>query len=35
MKTLAELQAVYRLPLPDLIHRASEELRSHRAPEDI
>jgi len=35
MKTLAEFQSVYRLPLPDLIHRASEVLRSNRAPADI
>jgi biotin synthase len=35
MKTLAEFRVVYRLPLPDLIHRASETLRSNRASADI
>jgi len=35
MKTLAEFQVVYRLPLPDLIFRAAEVHRSNRATGDI
>jgi biotin synthase len=35
MKTLAEFRAVYRLPLPDLIHRAGEVGRAHRDTADI
>lgn len=35
MKTLAEFQAVYRLPLPDLVNRAGAVRRAHRASDDI
>jgi biotin synthase len=35
MKTLAEFQAVYRLPLPDLLFRAAEVHRAHRNTGDI
>jgi biotin synthase len=35
MKTLAEFQAVYRLSLPDLVHRAGTVRRAHRASDDI
>jgi len=35
MKTLAEFQAVYRLPLPDLVYRAGGVRRAHRAADDI
>src|SRR5262245_6610857 len=35
MKTLAELQAVYRLPLPELIFRAAEVHRAHHDTTDI
>jgi|SRR5262245_38083344 len=35
MKTLAEFQAVYRLPLPELIFRAAEALRAHRGQADV
>lgn len=35
MKTLAEFQAVYRLPLPDLMFRAAEVHRAHRDPADV
>src|SRR6266851_702375 len=35
MKTLEELQAVYRLPLPDLVFRAAEVHRQHHDISDI
>ena len=35
MKTLADLQAVYRLPLPDLLYRAATVHREHHDPADI
>jgi len=35
MKTLAEFQSVYRLPLPDLIHRAGAVQAEHRGHQDI
>src|SRR5436190_5353949 len=35
MKTLAELQAVYRLPLPDLVFRAAQVHRQHHDVCDI
>src|SRR5262245_44219976 len=35
MKTLADLQAVYRLPLPDLLFRAAQTHRSHHDVADI
>jgi biotin synthase len=35
MKTLAELKAVYDLPLPELIFRAAETHRQHHDPSDI
>src|SRR5688572_25318742 len=35
MKTLAEFQDVYRLPLPELIFRAAEVQRRHHDPADI
>jgi biotin synthase len=35
MKTLAELRAVYRLPLPDLLFRAAQVHREHHDPADI
>jgi len=35
MKTLEELKAVYRLPLPDLIFRAAEVHRKHHDVRDI
>jgi biotin synthase len=35
MKTLAELRAVYDLPLPELIFRAAEIHRAHHDPADI
>jgi len=35
MKTLADFQAVYRLPLTDLIHRAGDARRARRASDDI
>jgi biotin synthase len=35
MKTLAEFQAVYHLPLPDLIFRAAEVQRAHRGTTDV
>jgi biotin synthase len=35
MKTLAEFQAVYRLPLPELMFRAAEVHRSRRDPADV
>jgi len=35
MKTLAEFQAVYRLPLPELMFRAAEVHRSRRDPTDV
>ncbi len=35
MKTLADLQAVYRLPLPDLLYRAATVHRAHHDPADI
>jgi biotin synthase len=35
MKTLAEFQAVYRLPLPELVFRAAEVRRAHRGPADV
>jgi biotin synthase len=35
MKTLAELQAVYHLPLPELMHRAAEVHRAHHDYGDV
>jgi biotin synthase len=35
MKTLAEFQAVYRLPLPELIFRAAQVQRAHRGQADV
>ena len=35
MKTLAEFQAVYHLPLPELMFRAAEVHRAHRDPNDV
>jgi len=35
MRTLADFQAVYRLPLTELILRAAEVRRAHRASDDI
>jgi biotin synthase len=35
MKTLAEFQAVYHLPLPELMFRAAEVHRAHRDPQDV
>ena len=35
MKTLAELQAVYQLPLPDLVLRAAEVHRAHHDYGDV
>jgi biotin synthase len=35
MKTLAELRAVYDLPLPDLLFRAMQVHRSHHDPADV
>jgi biotin synthase len=35
MKTLADLRAVYRLPLPDLLFRAAQVHREHHDPADI
>jgi biotin synthase len=35
MKTLADFQTVYRLPLTELILRAAEVRRAHRASDDI
>src|SRR6266404_963521 len=35
MKTLAELKAVYELPLPELMFRAAEVHRTHHDPRDI
>jgi biotin synthase len=35
MKTLAEFQAVYRLPLPELMFRAAEVHRARRDPADV
>src|SRR6266480_1927940 len=35
MKTLAELQSAYRLPLPDLIFRAAAAHRRHHDVADI
>jgi biotin synthase len=35
MKTLADLQAVYRLPLPDLMFRAAQVHRAHHDAGDI
>src|ERR1044072_4549039 len=35
MKTLADLRAIYDLPLPDLILRAAEVHRAHHDPGDI
>src|SRR5262249_51623122 len=35
MKTLADLQAVYRLPLPELLYRAATVHREHHDPADI
>ena len=35
MKTLADLQAVYHLPLPELMFRAAEVHRAHHDPGDI
>jgi biotin synthase len=35
MKTLAEFQAVYHLPLPELMFRAAEVHRTHRDPADV
>jgi biotin synthase len=35
MKTLAEFQAVYRLPLPELMFRAAEVHRARRDPTDV
>ncbi|MEI7684183.1 MAG: biotin synthase BioB [Planctomycetota bacterium] len=35
MKTLADLQAVYRLPLPDLLYRAATVHRENHDPADI
>lgn len=35
MKSLEELQAIYRLPLPELMHRAAEVHKAHRDYSDI
>ena len=35
MKTLAEFQATYHLPLPELMFQAAEVHRAHRNPSDI
>src|SRR3954468_19416372 len=35
MKTLAELRAIYRLPLPDLLFRAAQVHREHHDPADV
>src|SRR5688572_15357250 len=35
MKTLAELEAVYRLPLPELLFRAAVAHRAHHDVRDI
>lgn len=35
MKTLAELKAVYELPLLDLVFKAAQVHRQHHAPDDI
>ena len=35
MKTLAEFQAVYHQPLPELMFRAAEVQRAHRDPADV
>src|SRR3954449_12034651 len=35
MKTLADLQDVYHLPLPDLLYRAATVHREHHDPADI
>src|SRR5262245_1688039 len=35
MKTLADFQAVYRLPLTELVFRAAEVRRAHREPADV
>src|SRR5438874_5406233 len=35
MKTLAELKAVYELPLPELMFRAAEVHRAHHDPTDV
>jgi biotin synthase len=35
MRTLADLQAVYRLPLPELLYRAATVHREHHDPADI
>jgi biotin synthase len=35
MKTLAELRAIYRLPLPELLFRAAQVHREHHDPADI
>lgn len=35
MKTLAEFQAAYRLPLPELMFRAAEVHRARRDPSDV
>src|SRR5918911_223095 len=35
MKTLADLQAVYRLPLPELLFRAAQVHRQHHDVTDI
>ena len=35
MKTLAEFQAVYRLPLPELMFRAADVHRARRDPTDV
>ncbi|MSQ95676.1 MAG: biotin synthase BioB [Gemmataceae bacterium] len=35
MKTLAEFQSLYRLPLPELLFRAAEVHRQHHDPADI
>src|SRR5947208_15287945 len=35
MKTLPEFQAVYHLPLPELMFRAAEVHRANRVPGDV
>src|SRR6188472_1835006 len=35
MKTLAEFQAVYYLPLPELMYRAADVHRARRDPNDV
>ena len=35
MKTLADFQAVYHLPLPELMFRAAEVHRASRVPGDV